>query len=420
MWSGRAARGPDARAAAVVVAVGSVAVAVRVAAALILDGFRHPDLSEYDLIARNLLEGRGFTYPHLDLVYRSYIAPLPAWLSAASYLSTGTLVPLMTLQMLAGAGTAMAAAAVGLRLFEGWVAPLATGLLVALHPGLIVYSASWAHSLAFDALFFTLTLLQTLRLGDRPTAGRAAWLGAIVGVGMLSRATIAVFLPLAWLWLFAVRRVGWTRALATVAISGVCAAAVVAPWTIRNTRLHGRFVLLLTTDSEVFWRGNNPQASGTSFVDERRTVLSTLTPEERADLSRQPNEVAQADWFSRRSRAFVREHPAAFLGITLRKLGYFWWYSPTAGLLYPRSWFWASHAVYVVTMALAGLGAWAAVRRRAAARSSVWLIAMFVVTLSLFQSLYYVEGRHRWAVEPMILVLSGGGVAAAARRFGGA
>ena len=75
----------------------------------------------------------------------------------------------------------------------------------------------------------------------------------------------------------------------------------------------------------MFWRGNNPSASGTSFVDATHTVLGTLSPEDARDLARQPNEIAQADWFKTRAWMFVRTHPDQFVGLTLRKLFYFWW-----------------------------------------------------------------------------------------------
>jgi hypothetical protein len=33
------------------------------------------------------------------------------------------------------------------------------------------------------------------------------------------------------------------------------------------------------------------------------------------------------------------------------------------------------------------------------------------VGLSLLQSVYHVDGRHRWGIEPILVALSGGGAA---------
>ena len=39
------------------------------------------------------------------------------------------------------------------------------------------------------------------------------------------------------------------------------------------------------------------------------------------------------------------------------------------------------------------------------------LLVVFMLGISVAQSFYYVEGRHRWGVEPLLLILVGGGIA---------
>jgi 4-amino-4-deoxy-L-arabinose transferase-like glycosyltransferase len=395
-----------------------VALAVRIGAAVTLDGFLSPDLSEYDLLARNMLAGRGFVYPHLNISYYSYIAPLPAWISAASYWVADSLAPAMIVQIVAGAMLTVVTACVAARLFGSNVAALAAGLLVAIHPGLVVYSAAKMHSLAFDSLFFSGALLQSLRLGERLTVQRAVGLGLIVGLGVLSRATIMVFLPIAGIWLLVVTsrqsRIAVVKYMAIVAIA---AAAVIAPWIVRNSLLHRQFVSVVTTDAEVFWRGNNPNASGSAYVDAHHTVLSLLPESEREDLYRQPDELAQAEWFRSRAFAFIRANPAAFVRRTTQKFRDFWWFTDRSGLLYPRTWLIGYKAYYVGIVLFATAGVWVLARGGSAgpAFSSAVLLGVFVLSIALLQSLYYVEGRHRWAIEPMIIALSGGGVAALSR-----
>jgi len=50
------------------------------------------------------------------------------------------------------------------------------------------------------------------------------------------------------------------------------------------------------------------------------------------------------------------------------------------------------------------------------ARRMTWLLLVFLIVVAFLESLYYVEGRHRWAVEPMLLVLSGAGAGWLLRR----
>ena len=297
------------------VIVGSIALAVRVLGAVALDGLHHPHLEEYDIVARNMLAGKGFSFAHHGIVYHSYIAPMHVWVSAASHWLTGSVVAVMGLQIVVGTGQALITSVVARRLFGGWVAPLAAGSLVALHPGLVVYSASRSHSLVFDALFFTLAVLFTLRLADRQTVMRAAHLGLIVGFGMLSRVTIILVLPVGIVWLLLVTpRTSRRVVLRSGIVACVCAAAIIAPWTVRTSLLHEQFVLIRTAGTETFWRGNNPNASGTLYIDANRTVISALSAEDVRDLEQQPDELAQAQWFRARATAFILENSLAARG----------------------------------------------------------------------------------------------------------
>ena len=45
-----------------------------------------------------------------------------------------------------------------------------------------------------------------------------------------------------------------------------------------------RFVLLISTEAEDFWLGNNPHATGHTMIDAEHTVFMTLSTEERNDL----------------------------------------------------------------------------------------------------------------------------------------
>lgn len=404
---------PVERRGTVLWSVAVIAAVVRVAAAGILDGLRHPSLLEYDTIARNMVAGDGFSYAHHGVTYHSFAAPLHSWISAASYWLTDSIVPVMLLQIGEGVALSIVAAIIAGRVFGGWMAAAAAGLLVAVHPGQIVYNATISHPLSFDALCFSLAVLAAMRLSERQTPWRAVQLGLVIGVGTLSRGTLVVFLPLVAAWFLAVTpRPAWKAMLRSIVIAAACAAAVVAPCTIRNSLLHHQFVFLVTTDAEAFWRGNNVNATGHSYIDAERLVTTALPPGELDDLRAQPDEIAQREWFSRRARAFILEHPDAFIRLTALKFFYFWWFAPQTGVLYPQTWLNWYKAFYVGTALLAVVGTLKVVRSGPPATHVVLLIACFLLSLSALQSLYYVEGRHRWAVEPMMLILSGGGLAA--------
>jgi hypothetical protein len=173
---------------------------------------------------------------------------------------------------------------------------------------------------------------------------------------------------------------------------------------------------MVTTDAENFWRGNNPNATGVTYATNQKTELEILSPAESADLMSQPDELAEADWFRARSHAFIREHPGMFVKLTALKMFYFWWRAPLTGIEYPNSWLIGYLIYYFVTVLAAGIGLCGIWRTGKAARQHLILIGLFLFALSLLQSLYYVEGRHRWAVEPILIALSGGGAATLASR----
>lgn len=394
-----------------------IAFLVRLGAGVRTGRLLDPETFEYDQMARSLVTGRGLVFLHLDVTYHSFAPPLYAWLSAASYWLSGSLIGLMIVQVLAGSALAVVSAQIARRFHAGAIAPLAAGLLVALHPGLIIYNVAKAHPLTFDALFFSLAVLQAFRLRERTTVRRAIELGVIVGMGTLCRATLIIFLPLVTIWLvWALRGRSLKLAVRAVAIAGLCTTAVVIPWTIRTSLLHHQFVFMLTTGPENFWRGNNPDATGGAYFNAGQLELDRLEPGELADLRNQPDELAQANWFTVRSHAFIREHPREFIRLTALKFLRFWWIAPQTGLLYPRSWFFAYLMYYVLVLLLAMIGAWSIWRRGNLGRQQLLLIAAFLLALSLLQSLYYVEGRHRWAVEPILIAISGVGVGSIAAR----
>ena len=41
---------------------------------------------------------------------------------------------------------------------------------------------------------------------------------------------------------------------------------------------------------------------------------------------------------------------------------------------------------------------------------NVLCILLMLLSISLAQSIFYVEGRHRWAVEPLILIFTAAGI----------
>jgi hypothetical protein len=391
------------RAARIALGLCLLALVVRVAAFLALDRVHHPDVWESEEIATNLLAGRGFAFEFLGTSYRSYMEPLYPGLCAGVYALTGhSFLALGLVQ--AVLGTALVGLVFGCaRRMAGDGPAVAAGALAAVHPGLIAYTTKF-HPFILDSLLVLAVVAACLFFSARRPWRSALILGAAIGLCALSRATVLVCLPVIAWWVWG--RLEARRVPALAVILGT-AALVVAPWVARNQAVHHRFVFTRSGTALVFWLGNNPHAfSGSATTPQGTPVLSLIPEDERERLGRL-DELGQQDLLRQEAFDYVRARPLAFLRRWVVKLRYFWWQSPQAGQRYPGAWFRLYQAFYLLTMAL--VVAAVALRRQ----RETWLIIGFCLAIAVVQSAYYVEGRHRLTIEPLLLLLAGQGLARA-------
>ena len=194
----------------------------------------------------------------------------------------------------------------------------AGGWLAAVYPPLVWTPAYvWSETL-FSVLALACVAVLTL---DRRRRGLYLAAGALAGLAVLTRPAMLFFLPLAALWL------AWKREWRGVVLLSLACAFVIMPWTIRNAREYGRFVLVASEGGITFWTGNHPSAVGEGDLAanpqlKRENVAlrarhAGLTPEElepiyyreaRRFIRRAARRVGAADWRARRS---TRSCPSA-------------------------------------------------------------------------------------------------------------
>jgi 4-amino-4-deoxy-L-arabinose transferase-like glycosyltransferase len=128
-------------------------------------------------------------------------------------------------------------------------------LTAALYPPLISMSGYALSETLYCALALgTVMLLQ--RGVDRADWRWVSASGALAGVATLTRPAMLLFVMLACVWLLIRRRLPHALAFA------LATALLIAPWTIRNMRVHDRFVLIASEGGVTFWTGNHPLAQG--------------------------------------------------------------------------------------------------------------------------------------------------------------
>lgn len=383
-----------------------LAVLARLAAQMVLGAYSGPQTWEYEDIANSLLAGHGYRYVVGQTAYVAAVSsPLYVLLTAAVYAVTQhSQATMLILQALFGGASAVVAASIAAR--SGRVeSGLMAGALVALDPGLLVYSAE-LHPLSLDVLAFLTVIFATVALPLRPGWRDTALVGLALGIAALTRTTVLSLTPILLLWAAHYRdlRLLSRQAAALVAV----ALLVYSPWPVRNSLLLGQPVLGSSESSEWLWRGTNANATGSSYTPDQQTMLAVAPPEFQARIAA-ASERERMDIYRTAATEYIEAHPADALRLYVVKLKAFWWGSETTGALYPELWTVVYDAWYAAVLLLAVLGVWST-WRDARARSVSVLIVAGLLLISASQAFFYVEGRHRLAVEPLLLILAGIGL----------
>lgn len=382
-------------------AICGLAFALRIAAFFALGRAHRPDVWESEAIATSLAEGHGFVYQFLGTTYRSYLEPLYPAFCASLYTLTGhSFVALGVAQALLGSALVWLVFVCGRRV-GGDRPALWAALLTAAHPALVVYATKF-HPFILDSLLLALVAAACLLFSDARPWRSVVLIGGAVGLCALSRATVLACLPVIGWWVWD-RSAGPPRAkVGQLAALALMAALVMSPWVLRNYHVPDRFMLTRSGTSLVFWLGNNPyRFTGSAATPDGRALYDLMPPADRAHLETL-DELGQQDFFLAQARRHVREHPLGFVQRWAVKWYYFWWQTPQAGRLYPAAGLRVYQVYYlaIVALAIGGVvGNWR--------RHEVVLLVGLCLSIAALQSAYYIEGRHRLAIEPLLLILTG-------------
>jgi 4-amino-4-deoxy-L-arabinose transferase-like glycosyltransferase len=317
-----------------------------------------------------------------------------------------------------GALAALLLAALSARIFRSRPAALATGLLAAVHPSFVLV----ASDVQSESLFLVLLLgsaFLLLAASDRPSSNLALLAGASLGLAALTRASALAVVPLVAAPLLDRRVPSRVRAhLAVAGLVGVFAA--VAPWTLRNAIVFGRFIPVSDMAGSTLYDGNSEwtrrfyRLRDRADYDRWIVAIDRDKNEQIAALAKTDPAAAAhpSDYFGRLAREEIRAHPAATLALAGHKA--LDWLRPT-----PNPWFWPRAVVvpvgilYSVLFALAALGLATAARRGVAA----FCLAVLAVTM-LFHVALLVVWRYRvpyW--DPILLLYAPPGALWLARRL---
>jgi len=383
---------------------------IRLVLIIALKTYEYPVKWEYEVIVNNILSGKGFLYNFLQVPYRSFNNPLYSYICAGIYYITAhSYFAVLAVQSLFTVLLAAVVFNISKIMFNEKTGIMAAAI-ICFHPGLAYYDIFNLIPLSIDSFIIAAIALLFIKFKERPTPLNMALIGAIIGAGVLSRGIIGAILPFLVLYsLISMRSVTIRYRIRAVAFLSLATFAVIAPWIVRNYVIHKQ-VLIISTTGETFWRGNNMYAVGTSLAKDGRSILE-LWPEDFRNKIYKMDEMRQKKFFETEALEFIKNHPLDTVKLYIKKMYYFWWFSPQSGALYPRTYLIVYKCLYPIFLIFSAVGASTALFFRGEAPRSNALVMIFILTsVCLTQSLFYVEGRHRWLVEPLLAVFFSYGV----------
>lgn len=406
------------RARRLIVAVGVAGLVLRLAFGLLYwtgKPLTH-DEREYLALAQGLAEGRGFVYDaSRETGTAQQFGRAPAYPLFLTIIGAGSGEPsssparVKIAQSIVGAMVIWLIGTIALRA-AGGIAGVAAAALAAVYPPLVWIGAYVLSETLYSALALGAVVLLDMAVAradkqGSARAGGASALGAglLSGIAILVRPVMLFFLPLAAAWL-------WRRGRRSLAVALiVTSVAVVAPWTARNYRVYGRFVLVASEGGVTFWTGNHPLARGEGDLAANPAIKQADIAFRAAHPGLSAEELEPL--YYRDALRYIAANPAWWLGLVARKAFYTIVPVGPSYTLHSMRYLVASVVSYLALLlvALPGVGvAW----RRGRRPTALFLLAASTVLVSL---VFFPQERFRIPViDPTLIVLA---AAVCARRL---
>jgi hypothetical protein len=376
---------------------------------------------ELGRVARAIAAGEGFSSPlrDLDTGPTAWFTPIYPYLVAGIFKVWGIYSDLSrliiaTLNCAFAALTIIPIHGIAKRTFGEGVAIGASWAWVFL-PTALYFPILWIWDTALTALVFLLIFWATLALrGNRSLLPWAGYGALWVTGGLVNPSTLSLFpFFLGWLAWNERKEAGpWVKHAAVVTLLFTIG---LAPWTIRNYRVFGKFIVLRSNFGLELWLGNNPDV-----VENMSQLAHPNDNPEEGQRYKRMGEIAYMAEKQQLAFTFMRTHPRETLNYTFHRFVNIW-LSQTDNLMD----LWATSSLFgkaVMTFncllsLLSLLGVLYAHRSRHADA------APYGMVLLIFPLVFYLthsSQRYRFPMDPIVVVLAASSVAhlIALARFG--
>jgi 4-amino-4-deoxy-L-arabinose transferase-like glycosyltransferase len=355
---------------------------------------------EMGRIGRALATGRGFADPFDGQTGpTAWESPLYPYLIAGVFRITGVYTHASALILLAinsifSALTCIPIFLIAKRCFTEKVA-LWTTWLWAVLPSVMYWSTRWVWETSLAAFLFALIFWLTLKLEDFEDTTPWMGFGVLWGVAALSNASLLSFLPVSGLWAWYRRAKKGMPSLSGVLLASLFFAATIAPWSVRNFEVFGKFIFIRSNFGAELRLGNGPGADGTwmSYVHPSQNIVEFRRYQ-------QLGEVAYVAMRKREAIDFIRADYGRFAWISLKRFVYYWGGLPRSSEIPALAPF--KNSIFLASSVLAWWGLVRALRKR---RPGAWLFLWLIVTYPAIYYFVFPHPRYRHPIEPELGIL---------------
>ncbi len=302
-------------------AIALLAVLLRLAAIVLSGVLLAPP--QYDgledcLLARNLLSGAGYTLNGLPTAHRTPV--YPAFLALVYALSGQAYAAVRIVQACLGGVTAILGYILARKVY-GHRVGLFVALGLAVYPHLVYTATVFYSENVFIPLFIGLNILlvQAIR---RPTLPILAACGLTLGLAALTRPNLFAFLPLIFLWAWAL--FPGRPAVKYASVIAGAALVVIGTWVVRNSVAFGTLVGVTTETGVVLWSGNNPLADGGGIMPSPETWGEEDPPDRGPHGWSYLSEPESDQRFRLKAQKWITQNPRRFATLFFARIYRFW------------------------------------------------------------------------------------------------
>ena len=368
-----------------------LALSARVAIIFLLSNFNRVSGMENEIIALNLLAGKGYCYGYIiNEMPSALVGPVYTALIYVHFLLFGNNYFFVEIsQALIGSLSAVLLALVG-RKMAGDRVGILSGILSALYPT-YAYWCALPIQLTVDVFMLEFCIYLVMVAMERQKISWHILAGAWIGLTALSKSFYLsfLFLYLAWFWVW--KRPKLKSLIYAACLWSIAAAVVISPWSIRNYRVFHQWVPLTTNGGANLWYGNNPLATGGLYTRDGKPMLSVVPQELMQKLAQAKTEAEKDKLLGQAGREWIKSHPAEFIKLVPLRLRAMWWFDPEMETGFPM----ARKAVYVLLLLFAVPGMM--VSRKSWKPASIFYLLCLWETF--FYSFFVGQARFRYLIE---------------------